>query len=72
MVYILQCHIAGYKLCPDAAFLPVNIRLYVQVSDNVTEIMKGFTGNPSSTVSTKPFQFLARKLKALKQLQFAL
>ena len=31
-----------YKLCPDAAFLPVNIRLYVQVSDNVMEIMKGF------------------------------
>jgi DNA polymerase IV (DinB-like DNA polymerase) len=32
----------AYKLCPDAAFLPVNIRLYVQVSDNVMEIMKGF------------------------------
>lgn len=34
----------AYKLCPDAAFLPVNIRLYVQVSDNVMEIMKGFAG----------------------------
>ena len=32
----------AYKLCPDAVFLPVNIRLYVQVSDNVMEIMKGF------------------------------
>ena len=32
----------AYKLCPDAAFLPVNIRLYVQVSDNVMKIMKGF------------------------------
>lgn len=32
----------AYKLCPDAAFLPVNIRLYVQVSDNVMEILKGF------------------------------
>ena len=32
----------AYKLCPDASFLPVNIRLYVQVSDNVMEIMKGF------------------------------
>jgi DNA polymerase IV (archaeal DinB-like DNA polymerase) len=32
----------AYKLCPDATFLPVNIRLYVQVSDNVMEIMKGF------------------------------
>ena len=31
----------AYKLCPDAKFLPVNIRLYVQVSDNVMEIMKG-------------------------------
>jgi DNA polymerase IV (archaeal DinB-like DNA polymerase) len=31
----------AYKLCPDAAFLPVNIRLYVQVSDNIMEIMKG-------------------------------
>jgi DNA polymerase IV (DinB-like DNA polymerase) len=32
----------AYKLCPDASFLPVNISLYVQVSDNVMEIMKGF------------------------------
>jgi DNA polymerase IV (archaeal DinB-like DNA polymerase) len=32
----------AYKLCPDAAFIPVNIRLYVQVSDNVMEILKGF------------------------------
>lgn len=32
----------AYKLCPDASFLPVNIRLYVQVSDNVMEIMKGY------------------------------
>lgn len=32
----------AYKLCPDAAFLPVNIRLYVQVSYNVMEIMKDF------------------------------
>jgi DNA polymerase IV (DinB-like DNA polymerase) len=32
----------AYKLCPDASFLPVNIRLYIQVSDNVMEIMKGF------------------------------
>jgi DNA polymerase IV (DinB-like DNA polymerase) len=32
----------AYKLCPDASFLPVNIRLYVKVSDNVMEIMKGF------------------------------
>jgi DNA polymerase IV (archaeal DinB-like DNA polymerase) len=32
----------AYKLCTDATFLPVNIRLYVQVSDNVMEIMKGF------------------------------
>ncbi|MGE5317504.1 MAG: DNA polymerase IV [Chloroflexota bacterium] len=32
----------AYKLCPDAIFLPVNIRLYVQVSDNVMDIMKGF------------------------------
>ena len=32
----------AYKLCPDATFLPVNMKLYVQVSDNVMEIMKGF------------------------------
>ena len=32
----------AYKLCPDAAFLPVNMKLYVQVSMNVMEIMKGF------------------------------
>ena len=32
----------AYKLCPDAKFLPVNIRLFVNVSDNVMDIMKGF------------------------------
>ena len=32
----------AYKLCPGASFLPVNIKLYVNVSDNVMEIMKGF------------------------------
>jgi DNA polymerase IV (archaeal DinB-like DNA polymerase) len=32
----------AYKLCPDAVFLPVNMRLYVQVSDKVMVIMKGF------------------------------
>ena len=32
----------AYKLCPDAVFVPENMRLYVQVSDNVMEIMKGF------------------------------
>jgi DNA polymerase IV (DinB-like DNA polymerase) len=25
----------AYKLCPDAAFVVVNMKLYVQVSDNV-------------------------------------
>jgi len=32
----------AYKLCPDATFVPVNMRLYVQVSINVMEIMKVF------------------------------
>ena len=32
----------AYKLCPNAAFVPVNMKLYVQVSENVMEIMKGF------------------------------
>lgn len=32
----------AYKLYPDAAFVPVNMKLYAQVSMNVMEIMKGF------------------------------
>jgi DNA polymerase IV (archaeal DinB-like DNA polymerase) len=32
----------AYKLSPDAAFLPMNMKFYVQVSANVMEIMKGF------------------------------
>jgi DNA polymerase IV (archaeal DinB-like DNA polymerase) len=32
----------AYKLCSDAAFVPVNMKLYAQVSVNVMEIMKGF------------------------------
>lgn len=32
----------AYKVCPDTAFLLVNIRLYVQVSDNLMEIMKDY------------------------------
>ena len=33
----------AYKLCPDASFVPVNMKLYAQVSANVMEIMKGFS-----------------------------
>lgn len=32
----------AYRLCPDASFLPVNMRLYAGVSVNVMEILKGF------------------------------
>src|SRR5665647_1918942 len=32
----------AYKLCPDAAFLPVNMGLYKEVSINVIEILRGF------------------------------
>lgn len=32
----------AYKLCPDAAFMPVNMKLYAQVSANIMEIMRGF------------------------------
>ncbi len=32
----------AYKLCPDAAFLPVNMELYKNISANVMEILKGF------------------------------
>ena len=40
----------AYKLCPGAFFLPVNMRLYVQVSDNAMEIMKGFADKFQSIV----------------------
>jgi DNA polymerase IV (archaeal DinB-like DNA polymerase) len=32
----------AYKLCRDTAFVPVNIRPYVQVSENVRQIMKDY------------------------------
>jgi DNA polymerase IV (archaeal DinB-like DNA polymerase) len=32
----------AYKLCPDALFLPVNMKLYAEVSVEVMEILKGF------------------------------
>jgi len=32
----------AYRLCPDAVFLPVNMKLYSGVSANVMEILKGF------------------------------
>jgi DNA polymerase IV (archaeal DinB-like DNA polymerase) len=32
----------AYKLCPDCAFLPVNMPLYKQVSTNVMAILRGF------------------------------
>jgi len=31
----------AYKLCPDAVFLPVNMKLYSRVSANVMELLKG-------------------------------
>jgi len=37
----------AYKLCPEATFVPVNMKLYAQVSMNVMEIMKGiYRRNP--------------------------
>jgi DNA polymerase IV (DinB-like DNA polymerase) len=33
----------AYKLCPSAAFVPVNMKLYAGVSSNVMEILKGFS-----------------------------
>lgn len=36
----------AYKLCPDAAFLSVNLKLYAGVSVNVMEILKGFAEKP--------------------------
>ena len=32
----------AYKLCPDAIFLPVNMKLYAGVSAGVMEVLKGF------------------------------
>ncbi len=32
----------AYKLCPEAVFLPVNMKLYAGVSAGVMEILKGF------------------------------
>ncbi|MFP4654507.1 MAG: DNA polymerase IV [Methanohalobium sp.] len=34
----------AYRLCPHAVFLPVNMKLYKQVSSKVMEIIKKFTG----------------------------
>ncbi len=32
----------AYRLCPDAVFLPGNMKLYADVSEGVMEILKGF------------------------------
>ncbi len=32
----------AYRLCPDAVFLPVNMKLYADVSAKVMELLKGF------------------------------
>ena len=32
----------AYRLCPDAVFLPVNMKLYAGVSTNVMGVLKGF------------------------------
>ena len=32
----------AYRLCPDAVFLPVNMKLYAGVSAKVMELLKGF------------------------------
>jgi len=32
----------AYRLCPDAVFLPVNMKLYARVSAGVMEVLKGF------------------------------
>ncbi len=32
----------AYRLCPDAVFLPVNMRLYHQVSESIMEILRSY------------------------------
>ncbi|MBP2029290.1 DNA polymerase IV (DinB-like DNA polymerase) [Methanohalophilus levihalophilus] len=32
----------AYRLCPDAVFLPVNMQLYHQVSENIMELLKSY------------------------------
>lgn len=32
----------AYRLCPDAVFLPVNMKLYVGISAKIMELLKGF------------------------------
>jgi DNA polymerase IV (archaeal DinB-like DNA polymerase) len=32
----------AYRLCPDAIFLPVNMKLYASVSTEIMELLKGF------------------------------
>lgn len=32
----------AYRLCPDAVFLPVNMKLYASVSTEIMELLKGF------------------------------
>ena len=32
----------AYRLCPDAVFLPVNMKLYAGVSEKIMELLKGF------------------------------
>jgi DNA polymerase IV (archaeal DinB-like DNA polymerase) len=60
----------AYKLCPDPAFLPVNIRLYVQVSYNVMEIMRGFAEKFQQYSIDEAFLVPGPDIKSFKEAAF--
>ena len=58
----------AYKLCPDAAFVPVNMKLYAGVSANVMGILRGFAEKFHRSVWMKPIFCQVPKSGILKKL----
>jgi DNA polymerase IV (archaeal DinB-like DNA polymerase) len=62
----------AYKLCPNATFLRVNIKSYIQVSDNVMEIMKGCAEKFQQYSIDEAFLVPGPDIKNFEDLHFAL
>jgi nucleotidyltransferase/DNA polymerase involved in DNA repair len=61
----------AYRLRPDAAFLPVNMKPYAGVSANVMEILRGFADqNKISAYSRAFYEAIEDRVEFIKTENF--
>ncbi len=59
----------AWKLCPEAAYLPVNMSLYEEISKRIIDILKSFTDRVEQVSVDEAFLDISKKVENLKDAQ---